>query len=235
MKYLFPLIVLIAFSVIISCDSNSSEPEDINEYMSLSVGDIREYSITDLNMYQIWEIKAKTKRVDNTEVYIGQWSSNLDSVDQNDISYYFIRDGYFFSTNLVMTANVGNPFNEQKLAKIYPKDGDKWVHTEGGTDSNKSYFYSKYIGDYTTPAGSFKDVFGFTLDNFLTVYYAKQFGHIGSSSATNPKVSYAQINYAKINGKDIGKFVPFSTVKLSKRNIEVSKQVKINFLGQFVK
>lgn len=61
MRFLFPFFSLTVFFIIAGCGSNSTEPEETNIYMSLSVGDIREYFDTGLEMYQIWEIKEKIK------------------------------------------------------------------------------------------------------------------------------------------------------------------------------
>ncbi len=223
-----------------SCSSKntSTGPEESNNYMSLSVGDIREYYDPIIGDYEVWKITGKTKRSDGTDVYIGEWSSNLDSMSSDSTSlsrtsYLAIIGNYFVSTNLEKDPNSINPYGEQRLAEISPKEGDTWVHTLGVPDSEKVYFTAKYVGNFETLAGELKDVYGYTLSNFLTVYYAKDFGHVGSSSPGDSSYNFT-INYSKINGKEIGKFVPFTNAKhLSKPGGNIPFR-RVNFLGQII-
>ena len=217
-RIFFPFFSLTVFFIIAGCGSNSTEPEETNIYMSLSVGDIREYFDTGLEMYQVWEIKEKIKRSDGLDVFVGEWSSSFDTGKYSN--YYAISDNYFIATDLEKTNNSENPYHEQRLAKINPKDGDRWLHTIGAADSEKVYFSAKYIGDYKTLAEDFKDVFGFTVSNIATIYYSKFYGHIGSSSPLDTTFTIS-LNYAKVNGKEIGKFVPFNQLK----NLSALKKV----------
>ncbi len=230
------LLIFFSFTIIlihISCSSNSTGPEEIDDYMSLSVGDIREYYDADYDMYQIWEITGKTKRADSLDVFIGIYKSIYDT-SNNYPSYYAIRDGYFVSTNLEKSTNLKNPFVEHRLAKLNPKDGDRWLQTEGVADSEKVYFSAEYVENYETPAAIFEDVIGFTLSDIpLTVYYSKYFGHLGSSMPI-PNSIKISINYAKINGREVGEFVPLvQNKRLDKGNRNI-KLRKVNILGQYI-
>ena len=220
--------ILLAF---ISCSSNSTESEESTDYMSLAVGDIREYFDTGIEEYQTWEIKGKIKRSDGLDVFVGEWSSSIDTFTWS--SYYAISDNYFISTELEKTNNSENPYHEQRLAKINPKDGDRWVHTLGVADSEKVYFSAKYIGNHSTLAEEFKDVFVFTLSDVLTIYDAKYYGNVGNSSPLDNTFTIS-LNYAKISGKEIGNYVSFNQQKqLSKKKANYYRR-KVNFLGQFI-
>jgi hypothetical protein len=199
--------------------------------MSLSVGDIREYYDSTMGTYQTWEIIGKTKRSDSTEVFIGKDSYSMDTTYQGMLSYYAIIGNYFVSTELEKTNNAENPYYEQRLAEINPKDGDRWIDILGVSDSETTYFTAKYVGSYKTSASEFKDVYGFTLSDYFTVYYANNFGHIGSGNS-NFGIS---INYAKVNGREIGKFIPLNKPSLSAIRKSNKHFRKVNFLGQLIK
>lgn len=229
-KILFMLFFLPALLSQLSCNSNSTGPQPINNYMSLSVGDIREYYDSTMGNYQTWEIIGKTKRSDSTEVFIGKDSNSLDTT-QSVISYYAIKGNYFISTKLEITNNSENPYFEQRLAEINPKDGDRWVDILGVPDSETIYFTAKYVGNYKTPASDFKDVYGFTLSNFFTVYYANNFGVIGSGNSN----SGISLIYAKVNSREIGKFIPLTKPNLSAKRSSNKQLRKVNYLGQLIK
>jgi len=229
-KILFTLFFFPALLSQFNCNSNSTEPETTANYMSLSVGDIREYYDSTMGDYQIWEIIGKTKRSDSTEVFIGKWLSSMDTTYQGTVSYYAIRGNYFVSTELEKTNNSENPYFEQRLAEINPKDGDRWIDILGVPDSEITYFTAKYVGKYKTPASEFKDVYGYTLADYFTVYYANDFGHI----ATGDSTFGISINYAKINGREIGKFMPLTKPNLSTIRKSNKHFRKVNFLGQVI-
>ncbi len=146
------------------------------------------------------------------------------------VSYYAIIGNYFVSTQLVKSNNSENPYYEQRLAEVRPKDGDRWIDILGVPDSEITYFTAKYVGSYKTSASEFKDVYGFTLSDYFTVYYANNFGHVGTGN-TDFGIS---INYAKINGREIGKFIPLTKPNLSAIRKSNKHFRKVNFLGQLI-
>lgn len=226
--------LIFAFTILIllpGCSSNSTEPDDVKNYMSLSVGDVREYLDTGFNTYQKWEIKSKIKREDGMDVFVGEWTSSLDT--SKFTSYYAISGEYFIATELTKSGNTENPFQEQRLAKVNPKDGDRWQHTLGVPDSEKVFFDAEYIGGRNTPAKYFEDVFSFSLSNIAVIYYAKDFGNIGSTSPLDTSFAI-NLNYARINDIEIGTYVPLvQNNKMFKKNMNYAVR-KVNFLGQFV-
>lgn len=205
MRLLTGLSFIYSIVLFISCES-TTETESPTPYISLHVGDVRQYFSEVDSSYSKWSIIGETSRTDRQKVFIGVYGEGtMDDTTSN--SFYFIRDEYFYGTELDTISNqsieVINPFNEQRLAKVYPEDGDKWIHTEG---EDSIYFVAKYEGDKSTPAKDFNNVYGFTLNSFLTVYYAEGYGHIGSS-LTNGDF-YGFVNYFKISGKEYGAYVP---------------------------
>ncbi|MGK9478020.1 hypothetical protein ACSSV9_14535, partial [Melioribacter sp. OK-6-Me] len=125
-NFIFFPVLLILFG----CE-NSNEPLVIaNEYMSLNVGDIRQYCMPYSNnpeIHTVWKIAGKTHRSDGTEVFITEWYFYSYDSNSKYVSYYFIRDGFLIYTELEKTSTYqGNPYSEQRLAKISPNDGDVW-------------------------------------------------------------------------------------------------------------
>lgn len=225
------LIIIVFFPNIFGCKSNapteSPTQSYINvpgDYMSLSVGDLREYympySSAD-TIYSVWKVAGITYRTDGTPVFISKWYI-LNYYDQNESTEYnFIRDGYFYSTKLNSSSTYpGNPYSEQKLAELKPQNGDSWLQTVGeyNPDSSRDYFITRYLGNFKVPAGIFKNVFNFTSyqntpgSDSAYIYYAPYFGHIGIQFSSHDTTSSLVLNYADIGGKAVGKYVKLDTV-----------------------
>lgn len=209
------IIILSVYSTLfVSCSKDNvvnSFPAELfsNAYMSFHVGDIRQcyspYSSYD-TIYTVWKITGTTRRSDGTEVFIGEWYTGNLYPGNKRIEYAFIRDGFYYGTLLDSSSTYPtNPFEEEKLAEINPHDGDTWLHTAGVPDFEKEYMTAKYIGDLKTPAGIFKDVYNFQYD-LMSIYYTKYFGYLGYS-LENDSSSLFIVNYMKINGIEIGKYV----------------------------
>ncbi len=221
--YLY-LIIGAGLLYLFGCDTGT-EPQKNEVYMYLNVGDTREYFSSADSSYMVFKITGKTTRPDNQPVYIGEWNSNyqLDSVGW--FGYYFIKDGYFISTELDTTdrkeiADV-NPFNEQKLAKLEPVDGDSWRTTLGTTDS-VNFAYAFYVGKKTTPASTFGNVFKYRISNVIETYYARGIGHIGAQPIDSNSGSVF-VTYVNVNGIELGKFVPINNLpKRSPNKIELT-------------
>lgn len=247
LKFLFIDFVILLF---ISACENSNEPIDSsNEYMSLNVGDIRQYSMpysANPEIHTVWKITGKTYRSDSTEVFIGEWYIyNLDPRNKR-VSYYFIRDGFFYSTELEESSEYpGNPYFEQKLAKVKPNDSDKWMQIVGyiNPDSTKDYLTARYLGEYDTPAGKFQDVYNLISSQQLEdssqvlegseqsrIYYAKYWGHLGIAF-TDKQSDLFIVNYMKIKDKEIGQFISMDLAKQSNKLIHSNRLNFTSILG----
>lgn len=206
MRLLIALSFIISIVLVISCES-TTETESPTPYMSLNVGDVSQYFREKDSLYIKGSIIGEATRTDGQKVYIGESEYN-NFPDENRKSYYFIRDGYFYSTELDTTSEEDikktNPFWEQRLAKLFPEDGDKWLHTD--RDVDRIYFVAKYEGEKSTPAKDFKNVYAFTLDTLMKIYYAEGYGHIGSSPINGN--NELLLNYLKINGEEYGEYIP---------------------------
>lgn len=198
---------LILMTLFIAC-SDSVEPEIQNlPYVALTIGDERQFFFTTDSSTILYTTKEKLVRSDGYPVYTYEWYYGKDTIPM--VRYYAIKDGFFISTELDTVRDSTyylpeNPFFEQRLAKLYPKDGDFWQNIVG--DSSARYFVAKNIGTQKTPAGVFNNSFGFTLDNFLSVNYSKGIGHI--SSIFLPDSTGILSCYLKVNGKVYGKKIP---------------------------
>jgi len=220
---------------------SSTEPNDDsinNEYMSLNIGDIRQFYMpynSGLTEHSVWKVTGKTHRSDGLEVFISEWYILNYSPQNKTIEYNFIKDGYYYYTKLDSTTDVpGNPFFEQRLAKIRPNNGDKWLQTSA------SYFDPKYpidsvkaahLDSYSTPAGVFKDVFSFEFTGGGKSYYAKYFGYIGAAFSTDPNDLFIA-NYVKIKGKEMGKYFKMDSLLTKSTNISYNKIKMLNYLGE---
>lgn len=230
MRLLIVLSFILLLPLFISCES-TTETESPIPYVSLSVGDVRQYFTEVDSSYTKWSIIGKTHRTDGQKVFVSEYIT--DSTKRQ--FYNFIRDGYMYSTHLDINSEgwnlQGNPYVEQRLAKLYPMEGDKWVQIDGDMDT--VYFAAKYEGERFTPAKNFKNVFGFTLGTFLTVYYAQGYGHIGITSFDGSNPSF--VNYIKVNGNEYGEYVPNTSLPKLNSPKNTSAKRKFGFFGERLK
>ncbi|MEJ5351201.1 MAG: hypothetical protein WHS65_06385 [Melioribacteraceae bacterium] len=214
--------------ILFGCESSNEPVDTTDEYMSLNIGDIRQYSMPYSNnpeIHTVWKIVGKTNRSDGQEVFITEWYYYSYDANNKYVSYYFIRDGFLFYTELEKTSTYPeNPYSEQRLAKIIPNDGDVWLQTVGylNPDSSKDYLTAKHLNYFNTPAGKFKDVFALisskgTSDTEISeIYYAKYWGHIGYS-VIGDSSSFLLVNYMKIKGREVGKYVEMKNINSSNK------------------
>jgi len=192
------------------------------------------YSSLD-TIYTVWKISGQTYRSDDTKVFVSEWYTyNYDSQNKL-ISYYFIRDGFLYYTELTKSSQFpGNPYSEQKLAEVKPHNGDLWLQTIGyyNPDSSQDYLSVKYLDEYQTPAGRFKDVYklvsfrGTPGTEFSEIYYTKYFGHIGYSDYGD-NTYMLLVNYMRINGREVGTYVKMDSV------FKNPKKIKMNIPNPF--
>ena len=206
-KLFFFFSIFLLFGLFISC-SDSVGPNFYNlPFVSLSVGDERQFIFTTDSSTVTYAVKNELFRSDGLKTFVYEWYYGTDTIPRLD--YYAIKDGFFISTELDTVKDTlfflpDNPFGEQRLAKLYPTDGDTWDNIVG--DSSSTYFVAKSIGLQKTPAGLFYNCFSFTLDNILSVNYSEGIGHI--SSILLGDSTGVLSNYIKVNGKIYGNKIP---------------------------
>lgn len=235
----FLFLIIISFLIISGCKT-STEPKDdsINdEYMSLNIGDIRQFYMPynpNITEHSVWEVTGKTHRSDGLEVFISEWYQTYYSPQSRRIEYDYIKDGYFYETQLDSTTEVpGNPFYEQRLAKIKPNDGDRWLQTAGYFDPKYPIdsIIAAHLDTYSTPAGEFKDVFSFEFTGGSKTYYAKYYGYLAMAFSTDPSDLYTA-NYVKIKGKEMGKYFKMDSLLSKSTNISYNKIKLRGYLGE---
>ncbi len=240
-KFLIVLVVVGACYTLCGCE-DSTKPEEAAKYMSLSVGDIRQFFSTKSGSIITRKVVGKVKRVDNLEVFAIEQSGRDFQGPWVDTSYHFIKDGYCWATRLDTLPEEymieGNPYNEQRLAKVYPKDGDRWMRYDTEIDSLKSYFYADYVEEYATKVKIFSDVFavnveGEELPNEFKAFYAKNYGLIGSRYTDEGKLFEFQLRYLKVGGKEVGEYIPVELGKASKGRKPKGDRNKYYGLGMF--
>lgn len=220
---------LILITLFIAC-SNSVEPEIPNlPFVSLTVGDERQFFFTTDSSTILYIVKEKLVRSDGFGVYTYEWYFGKDTIPI--LGYYAIKDGFFIATELDTVRDSiyylpSNPFREQRLAKLYPKDNDIWQSIPG--DSTTAFFIAKNIGTQKTPAGVFNNSFSFTLDNFLSINYSKGIGHISSILLTDSTGILS--TYLKVNQRIYGEKIPPKDPVYYKGNFINDTKILFNYL-----
>lgn len=235
----FILFIPVLFiAVFLNSCTESTEPEndDQTPYMMLNVGDARQYYRIENNdtLTVFWEITGTARRSDDSKVFIGKWQYGTDT--SSGISYYMIKDGYFVATELEPVEGPfeikSNPYREQRLAKVYPKAGDSWVHTPG--DAEPDTFRAVYAGKISTSCGEFQRVYRFRLKETMNILYAPGFGHIGAESqaVSDGYKTDVSLCYIKVNGQVRGKLMPAMNFSNSSNAARI-KKMRINPFLQF--
>jgi len=192
-------------ALIYSC-SDSVEPENTDvPYVSLNINDERQFIYLRDSSTVLYKVKEHAQRSDGLSVYLFEWHRGTDPATYN---YYAIKDGFFISTQIDTVRDsinylVENPFREQRLAELFPAEGDTWIKIIG--ENPPSYFVANYFSHKNTPASDFQNVFGFS-DNSSTAFYAKGIGHIASTLVQDSVEILA--TFIKVNGKIYGEKIP---------------------------
>jgi|GEM_PF-2108285 len=203
MKMTFIPLIFIIFIFIHCGQSPVTSTYDLS-YTPLNVGDITQLIFVRDSSTILLEITGTKKRADHTTVYQGVW---LYGKYEYDTSYYFIDDGYYTSTQLdIVTYDSSlvdiNPFAEQRLAKSFPQENDTWIHTVG--DPDPVSWVAHALGSIEVPAGTFNDVFAFTLDGILTTVYGKGVGWLGTASFVSDTGLDFICTYKKVKNNENG-------------------------------
>jgi len=131
MKY---FILVIGFLLLTSCSNtivpNQSKESTLN-MVTLSDGDVTQFSFHSDSTTVTISIVGKTSRIDGQVVFVEEFKIGNGI---SDPSYVFIKNGYFVRTALdtVKSGNNGkvllpeNPFYEEKYAIINPKNVSQW-------------------------------------------------------------------------------------------------------------
>ena len=235
--------------VFMGCKKTPSEVNPIEDnYMSLHVGDIRQFYLTKSTdtSFALWKITGKTLRSDGQEVFISEWFiNNLDS-SRMYYTHEFIRGGYYYATGMDSTSGYpGNPYLEEKLAPVNPSDGETFIQIAGvnNPDTSQDYNTVKDLGEFDTPAGKFENVYNIigirgASSIQVNTYYAKNWGYLGIEYI-NPHSDSSNlssiVNYMKINGQEIGKYVDMSKLPSKKYYFKSKQTMIINLNGSTLK
>lgn len=209
------VISVVCLVIIYTCDS--LEPQHVeNEtepYMTLQIGDIRQYYSSRENLYFHWEVVDTTYRTDSLKLFVLKYSIITPNGPYSSESYHFIRDGYFWHTrkDSIVQSNkfVNNPFYESKVSIIYPKESEIFLRTYGVPDSEKVYHRIQILD--TLKAGSFvfedvQEIEIIDTDTLYNVwlYYAPIWGHVATKIENINGSDLAYPVYLKIGSREIG-------------------------------
>lgn len=234
------LILICLFTILNSCDTTELEyPRELIPYMSLAIGDIRQYYDDSEGIYLQYEVIDTTKRIDGQKIFKMEQTLFLpDGFYFRATLYYFIKENFFIATDLdtvsqypplPSTSINKNKFNEQKLAEIFPQNGDYFLRNDVTVDSQKVFFKVSIIDSITTYCCKFTNVAQYEMiDSDPTrnqwIYYVPKYGHIGSIIENKYGKVKIFVTYIKAGGKEIGKYTQFSSKQVManpKREINI--------------
>jgi hypothetical protein len=219
-SFLKILILICLFTILNSCDTTEFEyPRELIPYVSLAIGDIRQYYDDSEGIYLQYEVIDTTKRIDGQKVFKMEQTLFLpDGFYFRATLYYFIKENFFIATDLdtvskypplPSTSINKNKFNEQKLAEIFPQNGDYFLRNDVTVDSQKVFFKVSMIDSIATYCGKFTNVAQYEVIDSdptrnLWIYYAPVYGHVGSIIENNNGKGKIFAKYLKVNRKELG-------------------------------
>jgi hypothetical protein len=239
MKKIFAVILIITIFIFLSCES-VLEPVEVGEpipYMQLNIGDTRQYYNDPEGFYLQNKIIDTTRRADGRKVFIFEQAIILPDGIYRGTTYHFLDDEYFFQTELDTVAdNEINPFNEQKIAKIFPRNGDSFLLNDSVRDSDKVFFKVKIIDSLATYCKNFREVAEYEIeyakiDNDISrisqIYYSKYYGHVGTIFENKNGFAKIFVTYLKVGDKEIGTFTPFESKKIINNDDSLLKLIQL--------
>lgn len=217
--FIIKIIFMFFLMTLNSCDKSPTEINYYNEYkpyMTLKIGDIRQYFSSSDNFYLQWKITDTTYRSDGLKVFVIEELIFNSSITFKTVHYNYTNNEYFIETQLDTIfdpkINIENPFLEERLAKIYPLDNQVFIRNIGSLETEKVYFKINLLDSLETPIAKFKNVakyIQFDADslNGIYVYYAPEIGHIGSTLLRENSSSEVFIKYIKVNDFELGEYI----------------------------
>ncbi|MEJ2536657.1 MAG: hypothetical protein P8048_06350 [Calditrichia bacterium] len=211
---LYPLFIFLIF---LSCQNfmggMTGDKNDNQSYMPLNVGDVRQIIMLEDSSTLLMSIVGTVRRSDGRVVYAMEWKWGF---FEPDTLYYLNRNGYFLGTELDTTDgyhinSTVNPFGEQRLAKLYPEDGEIFTHTPGSSDN--AFWICRKEQPLKTFCGIFSDVFSFNLYDtlnfqpFMETFYGKGYGYLGTSAFSSPEPDFLA-SYISVGNKTVGSIWP---------------------------
>lgn len=222
MKIIKNLISRFSFLLLIISCSSPGEPEipplQPEPYFSLNIGDIRQFYDAEDNVYFQQTVKDTLRRIDGQKIYhITDSTFYPDNVWHGEY-YWYIKDNFLigtkkdssFSDTPHIKRDPRNLFNEYKLARIYPTDGEIFSRTNNTYDS--AYVKVTFIDSFYTFCGTFRNVYQYefidtgTPDFKIFPHYAPGYGPVGSIVENEFGSFKVLASYIKMGDKAIGKY-----------------------------
>ena len=205
------VVILLAFAVQGCESSTENEPNESDLYFH--IGDVSQYLYANDTTYQQDKIIGQTRRSDNLKVFIKEILYKSKRGISQHLSYEFVRDGYYFSTELEKTTDSlykDNPYKEFKYNKVNITQGGNWKAAEGIPDSINIQFSVKNVDELETPAGKFTNIYSVyyydkTMNTEVDQFYSKEYGRLGSRDNWEKIL----LNYVKRENIELGTKVEF--------------------------
>ena len=187
------------------CTKSTQPYSPPDTYIPYYVGDTRQIIFAFDSSTVLERIVGTVDRSDGLEVFLTERSYGT---QPPETLYFALSNDYFVTTALDSSRHYpGNPFQEQRIAKAHPHDGDTWKQFVGTSDS--LFFTAHHLDSVFTFAGTFMDAFAFTqtiTDNGMshdegTVIFARNIGFAGTNVANQP---YVRVSYVRVLGVEYG-------------------------------
>jgi hypothetical protein len=210
MKKFLLLSITIAMVVLVSCQNSTEIEKPIEPYVSLHIGDMWQIYNVEEGCYTQEEVIDTVRRSDGVRAFVIKISTTFEYGLFTGQTYNLIKDDFLIQTNIDTTTDFpGNKYDERKLAKLFPQDGDYFLQTLGAADSVNSRMSIKIIDSLATPCGKFKNVAEYQVKNSilpyeLYYYYAPGNGYIGSTVIIEGIRHDLLVTFKKIDGKAVG-------------------------------
>ncbi len=239
-KYLF--LITFILTTLISC-TEISEPkfepkQEQKPYITLQIGDTRQYYSFDDKMFFGNKIIDTIRRKDDLLVYVFENYFYTAIGTYYAISYVFIRDGYFWTTELDTVRdpkiNTINPFNEMKIISVYPKDGEIFLANEGAPENKKEYRKITLLETLNTPIKTYYNVeeceiFSPDTSVKMYLYYVQTYGHVATRMVGNGYDSQVYATYFKVGNYEFGDYIPFDEKALNNKMLKESDKLRAFF------
>ncbi len=228
MKNFVKHIVFITITVFLFIECNAPTkpitPVEKVPYMTLNIGDQRQYYDQNINLYTEWNVIDTARRTDGSKIFLAEYFMYLPNGRYEGKFSHFIRDGYFWQTDTDTVKEPGineeNPFLETKIIPIFPNGDEYFISTIGVPDSEKVYRKIRVIDSLETPLATYKDVLeceviGKDTSRVVKVYYVKEYGHIGLEITNQNGTTQSFATYIKVGDKEIGEYIPLKAKKIN--------------------
>lgn len=199
--------------IVISCDGISDPAYEIlNEpYITLDVGDLRQYYIVQRDLFVNWEIIERIDTIKDFGIYkvIETYYFPIGTLEGT--FYYFINENFLWEIVPDTSAEKPDLNKAIKIAQVHPQNGLVFESGQLYPDFSSVNISVNFIDSIKLPSGTYYHVAVYSRlnkefsDDFIS-YYSKFWGHIASKITTPDELIEIKSVYLKVKNKEIGNY-----------------------------